>query len=167
MSMENTWKYIFFHIKMHIWNINHCLTTDICIFLAGNCCICHWEKETPRTTKCKNFHLWEPKFPECSVRWPVTLFSHTCTSAFSKAVAGRGIIYLWNLHRDSLVTARVPLPFHHCFRRSCAITDLIWSNKGTTNSPTSFGILSSTWSCFLKFTFEGLLEEMLKIYLKK
>lgn len=55
-------------------------------------------------------------------------------------------------YAEVLVTARVSLPFQYCFRRSHAITDLTWSNKGTTNSPTSFGILSSTRSCFLKFT---------------
>lgn len=54
-------------------------------------------------------------------------------------------------YTEILVPAGVPLPFQHCFRRSRSITDLTRSNKGTTNSPTSFGILSSTWSCFLKF----------------
>lgn len=55
-------------------------------------------------------------------------------------------------HTEILVTAGAPLPLQYCFRRSCAVSDLTSSNKGTTNSPTSFGILSSTWSCVLKFT---------------
>lgn len=55
-------------------------------------------------------------------------------------------------HTEILVTAGAPLPLQHCFRRSCAVSDLTSSNKGSTNSPTSFGILSSIWSCFLKFT---------------
>lgn len=68
--------YILPYENAHMKNTSTVLPQIIFIFLAGNCCICHQEQDghTPRTTKCKNFHLWEPKFPECIVRWPVTVF---------------------------------------------------------------------------------------------
>lgn len=107
-------------------NESTALTQIPLFFLAENCCICHQEKDehTPRTKKCKNFHIWEPKFPECTVRWPVTSFSPTRTSAFSKAEAGRGIIYNLPVVPTQRFCLLPELLSLFSFRRSHAITDL-------------------------------------------